>query len=275
MVSHYEPLDNRPESDFYAGQYAQFGSEAAICIRRETYGEDLGQQGWRSLEEQAAIQTLIAQRSPCRVLDIACGSGGPSLSLVEQTGCRLNGIDVEPAAVALATKLAAERRLGHRAEFTALDGSKPLPFDNASFDVVVCIDAVLHLKDRFAAVADWSRLLRPGGRLIFTDAAVLTGPILIEELIVRASQGSFLLAPIGLNEKVVAASALTLLECEDRTAAVAEIALRWQTARDRHRDELLKQESLEWFERRQRFLSMATELAASGRLSRYFYVAEK
>lgn len=72
--------------DFYSEQYTRFTSEAAAKVRREVYGEDLGQQGWRTLDEQAEIAEVIAELSPCRVLDIACGSGGPSLALVEKNG---------------------------------------------------------------------------------------------------------------------------------------------------------------------------------------------
>ena len=51
--------------DFYAAQYSRFESEAAAEIRREVYGEDIGQQGWRSLDEQALIADLIRESSPC------------------------------------------------------------------------------------------------------------------------------------------------------------------------------------------------------------------
>ena len=70
--------------DFYAAQYSRFESEAATEIRREVYGEDMGQQGWRSLDEQALIASSIRESSPCEVLDIGCGSGGPSLALVSK-----------------------------------------------------------------------------------------------------------------------------------------------------------------------------------------------
>ena len=84
-----QPVDR---FEFYASQYSRFESEAAAEIRREVYGEDLGQQGWRSLDEQALIADLIRESSFCEVLDIGCGSGGPSLALVQQTKCRLTGV---------------------------------------------------------------------------------------------------------------------------------------------------------------------------------------
>jgi 2-polyprenyl-3-methyl-5-hydroxy-6-metoxy-1,4-benzoquinol methylase len=201
--------------EFYASQYTRFGSEVTSSIRREVYGEDVGQQGWRTLDEQAVIANLILESSPCHVLDIACGSGGPSLSLVKQTGCRLTGVDAEVAGIDRAGQQAMAQGLSHRARFEIADCSERLPYPDETFDVVICIDAVLHLKNRFSALADWCRLLRPQGRVIFTDAAIVTGSISIEELNIRASQGSFLLVPPGLNEEAVRASGLVLRLSED------------------------------------------------------------
>jgi 2-polyprenyl-3-methyl-5-hydroxy-6-metoxy-1,4-benzoquinol methylase len=261
--------------EFYAHQYSRFESEAAAEIRREVYGEDIGQQGWRSLDEQALIADLIRESSFCEVLDIGCGSGGPSLALVQQTKCRLTGVDVEASGVEHARRQTLARGLSDMVAFETVDCNERLPFPDAMFDVVVCIDAVLHLKNRFAALADWSRLLRPQGRVIFTDAAVVTGPISIEELYVRASQGAFVLVPPGMNERAITASGLILCRCEDRTQATAAIAGRWHDARERHASKLQKGEGQEWFARRQRFLAMTAELAATGRLSRFLYVAER
>ena len=209
------------------------------------------------------------------MLDIACGSGGPSLSLVNQTGCRLTGVDIEVTAIERAGRQAMAQGLSHQARFEIADCSTRLPYPDGAFDVIVCIDAVLHLKDRFAAISDWERLLRPQGRVLFTNPAVVTGSISIEELNIRASQGAFLLVPPGLNEEAVRASGLVLRRSEDRTRATAEIAARWHVARERRAVDLQKLEGEEWFTRRQRFLAMTAELAVSGRLSRFLYVADR
>ena len=251
--------------DFYASQYSRFGSEVASSIRREVYGEDIGQQGWRTFDEQAVIANLILESSPCHVLDIACGSGGPSLSLVKQTGCRLTGVDAEVLGIDRACRQAMAQGLSHRATFEIADCSERLPYPDGRFDVVICIDAVLHLKNRFSALADWCRLLRPQGRVVFTDAAIVTGSISIEELNIRASQGSFLLVPPGFNEEAVRASGLVLRLSEDRTRATAEIAARWHVARERRAVDLQKLEGEEWFTRRQRFLAITAEWPPSKR----------
>jgi ubiquinone/menaquinone biosynthesis C-methylase UbiE len=163
--------------NFYGPQYARFGSALAAELRREVYGEDIGQQSWRTAAEQAEIAELLRLVPDSHVLDIACGAGGPSLALVERTGCRLTGLDIEAAGIAYAEAQASMRGLGDRTAFVILDCGMVLPFADGTFDAVLCIDAINHLRDRCATLSEWARLLRPGGRLVFTDPAVLTGAI--------------------------------------------------------------------------------------------------
>ena len=161
------------------------------------------------------------------------------------------------------------------ARFEVANCNQPLPFEQGSFDVVVCIDAITHLSDRFAALTDWARILRPGGRVVFTDAVVLTGPASREDLELRASQGPFVVVPLGVNEAAIAAAGLALRTMEDTTAAVAGIASRLRAARERRADKLLAMEGADWFAARQRFLEVTADLAEKKRLSRFYYVAEK
>jgi SAM-dependent methyltransferase len=151
-----------------------------------------------------------------------------------------------------------------------------LPFDDGTFDAVLCIDAIGHLRNRFEALAEWARLLRLGGRVVFTDPAVLTGPVAKSEIDNRSALGyDFFIVPPGLNEEAIRAANLTLLSAQDRASAVAEIGARWHAARLRRAAVLTREEGEEWFERRQRMLATSAELGRSGRLSRFLYVAEK
>ena len=261
--------------DFYGPQYARFDRELAAEIRREVYGEDIGQQGWRTAAEQAEIADLLGVGPDSRVLDVACGAGGPSLALVERTGCQLTGLDTEAAGIAHAETQASARGLSGRATFAVLDCGGRLPFGDGTFDAVLCVDAINHLPERFATLSEWARLLQDGGRLLFTDPAVLTGAVAKSALDVRAAAGFFLLVPPALNEKAIEAADLTLLRCEDRTSVTAEIAKRWHAARLRRAAFLQGEEGADWFGQRQRFLAMTAELAGSGRLSRFLYLAEK
>jgi SAM-dependent methyltransferase len=264
-----------PRFDFYGAHYGRFGSDLMAALRREVYGEDLGQTSWRSAAEQADIADLLRLGPDLHLLDVACGSGGPSLALAERTGCRVTGLDLEPAGIAHAEVQARARGLAGRAAFRALDCGGRLPFGDGAFDAVLCIDSIVHLPDRFGTLREWARLLRPGGRLLFTDTAVLTGPIAKAEIDVRASIGFFLFVPPGLNEEAIAAAGLALLRREDRTSATAEIAARWHAVRARHAAELERGEGADWFAQRQRFLAATAELAESRRLSRFLYLAEK
>jgi SAM-dependent methyltransferase len=260
---------------FYSAQFARFGSRLAAEIRQEAYGADIGQQGWRTRKEQEEITALARLQPPCHMLDVACGSGGPALAAASAARCRLTGVDIEPEGIAEARRRAAAMGMSGSAGFLAADCNDTLPFDDGAFDLVVCVDAVLHLKDRRAALADWFRLLRPGGRVLMADAAVLTGAVPKPELDIRASQGSFVVVPPGLNEAALAGAGFRLLKCEDTTTAMAETARRLHAARRRRAKGLKREEGAEWFERRQTFLATTAELAEKRRLSRFLYVAEK
>jgi ubiquinone/menaquinone biosynthesis C-methylase UbiE len=269
------PSEAKDHHEFYGTQYARFGSRLAAEVRREAYGADLGQLSWRTLDEQAEIAELIKEQSPGDVLDIACGSGGPSLALCSATGCRLTGVDIEEAAIEEAKQRSNAAHLSETSKFIVADCNERLPFDDEAFNVVVCIDAVLHLSDRFAALCDWFRLLKPGGVLLFTDAGVLTGAVSKRELDIRASHGYCVFVPPGVNEKAIAQAAFRLRRQSSATASLADIAHRLFVARETRSTALQEEEGNEWFAWRQSLLSTIENLATGDRLSRFVYVADK
>jgi hypothetical protein len=124
-------------------------------------------------------------------------------------------------------------------------------------------------------LADWARLLRPGGRLLFTDPVVVTGAVGSDELATRASIGFFLFLPAGENERLLGEAGLSVLAVEDTTESMAAVAGRRGEARANHAEALRQTEGAEAFEGRQRFFETASLLAAERRLSRLAYAAEK
>ena len=266
---------NEERADYYAVKYASFESDVATALRREVFGEDIGQQGWRTAAEQAEIAEVAGIGKASHVLDVCCGSGGPSLALVQRTGCRLTGIDREEAGIAHARAQASARGLGDRVIFFLADCAGALPFEDSRFDVVLCIDAIPHLPNRFETLREWNRVLRGRGRVVFTDNAVVTGEIAKSELDLRTASGFFLFVPPGFNEEAIKAADLTLLRCDDTTAAMADIGARMCSARLRHAAALEQEEGADGFQKRQGLYAIATELAKSHRLSRFLYVAEK
>src|SRR6516225_9976351 len=126
-------------TEFYSVRYARIGSELAAELRREVYGSDIGQMNWRTAAEQAEIAEFLRVGKTSHVLDVACGSGGPSLALIERTRCRLTGVDLEDEGIAYAQSQASARGLADQATFAVLDCGAPLPLGDSSFDAVLCI----------------------------------------------------------------------------------------------------------------------------------------
>jgi SAM-dependent methyltransferase len=270
-----EEISGNGHFDFYAAHYGRFHGKLAAEVRREVYGEDLGQTGWRTAAEQAEIAHYLRLGPHSHVLDIACGAGGPSLALVERTGCQITGVDIEPTGVEHARAEARASGLADRCTFAVADCSSRLAFEDGAFDAVLCIDAISHLPDRFGTLCEWARLLVRGGRLLFTDSSVLTGAATTSELHIRGGIGFFLVVPPSLDEKAIEAAGLILLKREDRTAATAEVAARLHAARAGRAAALEREEGADWFGKRQRLLATTAELAKSRGLSRFLFLAER
>lgn len=109
--------------------------------------------------QRAAIETAGIGEGT-RVLDVGCGSG-EFLALVSEAGGIPSGVDPADAMVALAAQ-----------HGTAVVGdAEHLPFDDASFDVVTAFNAFQFADDPINALAEFSRVLVPGGRIVIANWA--------------------------------------------------------------------------------------------------------
>lgn len=263
------------EVDLYDGHYGHLGADPQAEVRRETYGEDLGQASWLTLDELRGWLPLMRLDAAQEGLEACCGSGGVTCRLARETGARWAGVDINVHGIEAASRLAARDGLSSRVSFHVLDASRPLPFPDESFDAVLCNDSINHLPDRLAVLRDWRRLLRPGGRLLFTDPIVVTGQLSNEEIRIRSSIGFFLFTPLGHNERLLQQAGFAVHEVRDSTDAVAAVSERWRSARERRRAALVALEGDEKFGGLQRFLEAVHTLAGERRLSRYLYVAAR
>lgn len=265
-------------SDFghYNANYKNFGSDLYTEIRREAYGGDMGQTSWISTDEQDRTVAML-NLSPGKILlDVACGSGGPALRIAERTGCSIVGVDVHEDGVATGNSLAAQRGMSERAKFQVADATARMPFPDESFDAVTCIDAINHMDDRPRVIAQFARLLKLGGRLLFTDPVTVTGPLTKEEMTIRSSIGFFLFVPAGYDQRVIEETGrLKLVLREDVTENMATIARSRGAVRAARADALRQVEGDETYEKQQRFFEVAARIARERRLSRFLYVAEK
>ena len=261
--------------NLYDNVYGDFASSAEQAVRQETYGEDLGQSSWLTAREWLQFAEQLGVGGDSDVLEVGSGSGGPAVYLAGKRGCRVTGVDVNALGVRNAMELASTRGVAELARFEAVDASKPLPFANDRFDAVVSNDVMCHIPNRPAVLRDWHRVLKPGGRMLFTDAMVVTGVVTHEEIATRSSIGFYLFVPPGLNESMLRDAGFVVQGVKDVTDNAAEVALKWHDARARHRDALVAREGETNFEGLQRFLQCVHTLSVERRLSRYAYLAEK
>ena len=261
--------------NLYDHAYGDFTSDAEAAVRRETYGEDLGQSSWLTAPEWLGFADQLRITATSDVLEVGSGSGGPGVYLAIQRGCRLTGVDLNEHGVRNANALAEARGVAERVRFQVVDASEALPFPDGSFDAVVSNDAMCHIRHRDTVLRDWHRVLRPGGRALFSDALVITGIVSHEEIATRSSIGFYLFVPPGVNERLLEAAGFTVLSVDDVTQNAADLPRRRHDARERYRDAMIAREGQANFDGLQHFLMCVHTLSAERRLSRYAYLAEK
>lgn len=203
----YEPARIGP---YFDSLYASIDASAThALIGREALGDGYrGQLGCADEGELLRLAEVAGVGGGRRVLDIACGSGGVTRWYGERSGAAVTGIDCS----AVGLRLGARTRPGRGTIAFALADVRALPFADASFDALVCLDGFG--ADFGTLAAEARRLLKPGGGL-----AVLLS---LERGV--ADQVVATLASAGLDECFA----------EDRTAEAGALLGRWLNAYRRH-----------------------------------------
>ena len=100
-----------------------------------------------------------------RILDVAAGAGEPAVSAAERVGPSgyVLATDISEGIVELALQVARERGL-QQVDTRAMDGEK-LDLPDASFDAVLCRLGLMYMPHPVAALREWRRALRAGGRV--------------------------------------------------------------------------------------------------------------
>jgi SAM-dependent methyltransferase len=138
-------LKTRQQAMWNSGDYAIIGATLQIVGER--------------LCESADLQP------GSRVLDVACGNGNASLAAARRYG-RVTGLDYVPALLSGA----AERAKADRLEIEFVPGdAEALPFDDASFDLVLSTFGVMFAPDQAQAARELTRVCAPGGRIALAN----------------------------------------------------------------------------------------------------------
>jgi SAM-dependent methyltransferase len=134
---------------------------------------DLERRGWTdegissgyvemfSSASDQAIPSIVAEVSAgTHVLDLCCGQGNVAEAL-SKAGLSVVGADFSPQMLAFARKRLPD------VEFVEAD-AQDLPFDDGSFDAVICSFGLMHVPDQNRALREVHRILKPGGQYIMT-----------------------------------------------------------------------------------------------------------
>lgn len=161
----------------------------------------------------------LGDRARGQVLEVAIGTG---LNLPHYpTDTTITGIELSPAMLAIARRRAAD--LGRSADLREGD-AQHLPFDDASFDTVVCALSLCSIPDPVAAIDEMRRVLVPEGRLLLLDHIGSTWPPiyaaqwLLERLTIRVAGEHFTRRQLPL----VKAAGFQVVEAERLKAGTVE-----------------------------------------------------
>jgi len=90
-----------------------------------------------------------------KALDVGCGDGARYGARVHESGVEVHGVDISEVAVESARARGIDARVASLAD--------PLPYDDSTFDVVICLEVLEHLVNPAVVTREIARVLRPGG----------------------------------------------------------------------------------------------------------------
>lgn len=118
----------------------------------------------------AGLLDRLLPSPPSRVADLGCGTGSLAI-LAADLGHVVDGIDFSEGMLEIA-----RAKIGGRVGITVALGDAARPaLAERSYDAVMCRHVLWALRDPASALSTWSRLLRPGGRLVLIEGRWATG----------------------------------------------------------------------------------------------------
>jgi ubiquinone/menaquinone biosynthesis C-methylase UbiE len=123
----------------------------------------------RHVAEQAVRRLrYVPVHAGSSYLDVGCGNGEATLHVADTLGLRAVGVDLDPAQIELARRAACDRR---DVSFVTASATQ-LPFATARFDIVSTNKTMHHVPDWWLALDEITRVVAPGGYVVFADLNV-------------------------------------------------------------------------------------------------------
>lgn len=149
--------------------------------------------GNESFDEALSNHTDIVAEMAClgsarKVLDIGCGICAPAIRIAKKHDCHITGVNISAKQVEQGRALVQSHGLADRIE--VLEGNAlKLPCANASFDSLLCIevagDICVTESQKEQLVSEMARVLKPGGKVGFSDLVFTGSPTSAEERAMR------------------------------------------------------------------------------------------
>lgn len=173
------------------------------------------------------------------MLDLGSGYGGAARYLADRFGCQVVALNISERQNQRHRETNAERGLAGLID--VVTGSfQQIPCPDGTFDVVWSQEALCHSGDRATVLTEAARVLKPDGRLLFTDvmAADDCPPETLRPVIARL--GIEALATPGFYHEQLARLGLASAEFEDLTGHLLTHYLRLAEETAQHREDLVR-----------------------------------
>ncbi len=129
----------------------------------QRYADTVDNNPFHTCYARPAMLSLLPSLQGLSILDVGCGTGWFAEYFIRQ-GAMVTAFDLNETFVAMT-----QARVGDAARVVQADLSQPLTFaEDASFDVVAAPLVLHYLKDWEPALQELNRVLKPGGRLVFS-----------------------------------------------------------------------------------------------------------
>jgi ubiquinone/menaquinone biosynthesis C-methylase UbiE len=161
--------------------YKGIGMEGPIA---RWYAAANGKSSSRHDQQVEAVRRRAVKGST--ILEVAPGPGYLSIALAKTGDYTVTGLDVSETFVHIARAKAAEA--GAAVDFR-LGNASSMPFEDESFDFIVCCAAFKNFSDPVGALREMHRVLRPGGRALIVDLRKDVSKEAVDEDVARMGVG--------------------------------------------------------------------------------------
>ena len=115
----------------------------------------------------------VMKEAPLRILDVACGTGDLAVALAAAApdGALVTGVDIAARMLSQVGDKAARAGVVFKMKTEVADGEN-LPYPDESFDAVTCAFGIRNFEHRDRGLAEFRRVLRPGGKAVILELSV-------------------------------------------------------------------------------------------------------